>query len=32
LGEIKIHEPEVVVKSYPDFWRDLKQVGFEIIE
>ena len=30
LGEVKIHEPEVVVKSYPDFWRDLKQVGFEI--
>lgn len=31
LGEIKIHEPEVVVKSYPDFWRDLKAVGFEVV-
>lgn len=31
LGEIKIHEPEVVVKSYPDFWRDLRQVGFEVV-
>lgn len=31
LGEIKIHEPEVVVKSYPDFWRDLREVGFEVV-
>ncbi len=31
LGKINIHEPEVVVKSYPDFWRDLRTVGFEIL-
>ncbi|KAA3632870.1 MAG: 3-phosphoshikimate 1-carboxyvinyltransferase, partial [Bacteroidetes bacterium] len=31
LGEIKIEEPGVVVKSYPDFWEDLKGLGFEII-
>ncbi len=30
LGEIKIEEPDVVKKSYPAFWEDLKQVGFEI--
>jgi 3-phosphoshikimate 1-carboxyvinyltransferase len=27
-----IEESEVVSKSYPAFWNDLKQVGFEIIE
>lgn len=32
LNEIKIEEPEVVKKSYPDFWKDLKSVGFEISE
>ncbi len=30
FGEIKIEEPEVVEKSYPAFWDDLKKVGFEI--
>lgn len=27
---LTIEEAEVVSKSYPDFWNDLKQVGFEI--
>jgi 3-phosphoshikimate 1-carboxyvinyltransferase len=27
---IKINEPKVVDKSYPDFWNDLKNLGFEI--
>lgn len=27
---IQIKEPEVVVKSYPDFWKDLAQLGFEV--
>ena len=29
---LKINNPEVVSKSYPHFWEDLKQVGFEIRE
>ncbi|MDL2262826.1 3-phosphoshikimate 1-carboxyvinyltransferase [Bacteroidales bacterium OttesenSCG-928-I21] len=29
---IKIAEPQVVTKSYPLFWKDLKQEGFEIID
>lgn len=32
LGEIKINNPEVVSKSYPHYWEDLKSCGFEIIE
>lgn len=32
LGSIQIAEPEVVVKSYPDFWHDLEQLGFQIEE
>ena len=24
-----IEEPKVVGKSYPDFWKDLEQLGFE---
>lgn len=27
---IKIEEPEVVVKSYPDFWKDLEKAGFTV--
>ncbi len=27
---IQIHEPQVVEKSYPDFWSDLQKLGFEI--
>jgi 3-phosphoshikimate 1-carboxyvinyltransferase len=29
---MKINEAEVVSKSYPDFWEDLKKVGFSIKE
>ena len=32
LGKIKIEKPMVVVKSYPDFYTDLKTLGFEIEE
>lgn len=28
--EIEIEEPEVVGKSYPDFWKDLKSLGFGV--
>lgn len=31
LGKITIENPEVVEKSYPDFWEEMKNVGFEII-
>ncbi len=27
-----INNPQVVTKSYPKFWKDLKSTGFEIIE
>ena len=27
---IMIEHPEVVKKSYPNFWEDLKSVGFQI--
>ena len=30
--EIKIENPIVVKKSYPDFWNDMKMIGFEIKE
>jgi 3-phosphoshikimate 1-carboxyvinyltransferase len=32
LGKICINHPDVVKKSYPEFWNDLKSVGFEIQE
>ncbi|GIV39154.1 MAG: 3-phosphoshikimate 1-carboxyvinyltransferase [Thermonema sp.] len=28
LGKVKINDPEVVKKSYPHFWEDLKKAGF----
>ncbi|WMJ75673.1 3-phosphoshikimate 1-carboxyvinyltransferase [Cytophagaceae bacterium ABcell3] len=28
LGEIAIEQPDVVDKSYPDFWKDLSVAGF----
>ncbi len=31
LGKIIINEPQVVSKSYPNYWEDLKDVGFNII-
>jgi len=30
LGAIEIENPEVVNKSYPEFWGDLKAAGFEV--
>ncbi len=30
VGEIRINNPEVVSKSYPKYWDDLKAVGFRI--
>ncbi len=30
FGEIKIDEPDVVEKSYPSFWEDLRKMGFVI--
>lgn len=30
LKPICIADPEVVEKSYPDFWKDLQQLGFDI--
>lgn len=32
LGEITIDNPEVVSKSYPNYWEDLRKIGFEIEE
>lgn len=32
LGSIKINNPQVVTKSYPNFWDDLKKAGFIISE
>lgn len=30
LGKINVENPMVVEKSYPNFWKDLEQLGFEI--
>ena len=30
LGEIRINNPEVVSKSYPHYWADLRKAGFKI--
>lgn len=32
FAPININEPMVVEKSYPDFWKDLQRLGFEIEE
>lgn len=32
LGNISIDHPQVVTKSYPNFWKDLQSVGFTIEE
>ncbi len=32
LGKVQIEKPMVVVKSYPDFYKDLEQLGFLIEE
>lgn len=31
LGKITIENPEVVAKSYPNFWEEMKNVDFEIV-
>ncbi|MBC7775394.1 MAG: 3-phosphoshikimate 1-carboxyvinyltransferase [Phycisphaerae bacterium] len=31
LGPVEIQDPEVVSKSYPQFWEHLKKVGFEVV-
>jgi len=31
LREIIINEPQVVSKSYPNYWKDLRDAGFNII-
>jgi len=31
IGKISIKDPEVVSKSYPEFWEDLKKAGFGVI-
>ena len=30
VGSFKINNPEVVSKSYPNYWEDLRSVGFKI--
>jgi 3-phosphoshikimate 1-carboxyvinyltransferase len=30
FGELHIHNPEVISKSYPNYWKDLKKGGFKI--
>jgi 3-phosphoshikimate 1-carboxyvinyltransferase len=30
FGEISIHDPMVVTKSYPTYWKDLEKAGFHI--
>lgn len=32
FGNVRINNPEVVSKSYPNYWEDLRKAGFEIIE
>lgn len=32
LGPITIEDSEVVAKSYPEFWNEMKKVGFELRE
>ncbi|MDP4266878.1 MAG: 3-phosphoshikimate 1-carboxyvinyltransferase [Bacteroidota bacterium] len=32
LDEINIQNPEVVSKSFPEYWNELKKIGFEINE
>ena len=32
LAPVQIAEPEVVVKSYPDYWKDLETLGFQLSE
>ncbi len=29
---VAINDPDVVVKSYPEFWSDLKKIGLADVE
>ena len=31
-GSISINHPQVVSKSYPNFWKDLESVGFKVMQ
>ena len=31
-GHVCINDPQVVSKSYPNYWEDLKAVGYRIEE
>jgi len=31
FGEVRIQNPDVVQKSFPDFWKKIESLGFEII-
>jgi len=30
MMDVTIHDPSVVNKSYPDFWKDMEQLGFSL--
>jgi len=32
IGQIAILDPMVVTKSYPNYWEDIKLVGFKVEE
>lgn len=32
LDALRINQPQVVTKSYPNYWKDLKACGFEVID
>lgn len=32
LDALRINQPQVVTKSYPNYWEDLKACGFEIVD
>ena len=32
LDALKINQPQVVTKSYPNYWEDLRTSGFEIVD
>lgn len=32
IDEIRIENPQVVTKSYPGYWDDMRQAGFNIVE
>jgi 3-phosphoshikimate 1-carboxyvinyltransferase len=32
FGEVRIDDPAVVSKSYPEYWTHLKDFGFDLTE